>query len=247
MLLLVAGLRRCVCSPIRHCMSARFVISRWLCRWLSQEDSVRSRKTAIAVVALLCVQFYGILAVGTGRASAETTNLVAVLSLYTSQDDCSVQYRRSTDGHWGEDTVIGPPVACQGGLVVTELMSQEEANQEVASASAARGTEAQISASLGTAEVRIVQLSGDDAVDEAAIDAEVLSLHESVAPEGIPRRKNRPLLATRVLPTWGLKRCATSRQCSPRRRQHPSPRNASRGISARSGGQILPGTRRRQE
>lgn len=147
------------------------------------------RKTAVTLVTLLLAQMVGALALVNAPVSAQATDLVAVLSLYTGIDDCSVQYRRSTDGNWGANTIQGPPVACQGGLIVAEVMSQEQANQEMADAAGAGGTVEAASSTDGADEVRIIQLSGDQAADEAAIQAEIVSIHESVAPDSFPEEE----------------------------------------------------------
>lgn len=112
---------------------------------------------------------------------AQRDRLVAVLSLYTGRDVCTVQMFGSNDGWGGNNTVEGPIKACPGGIVVTEIMNQRDAAQAVADSeapSAGRGAGSNGNRAIA---VRTVELQGDASVDEEAVQEETSDLHELAA------------------------------------------------------------------
>lgn len=131
---------------------------------------MRSRKTILACSSLAVLQVLAALGYVSASASAQADQLVAVVIGEKSREACEVQSRRS-DGNWGPQTLVGPPVACEGGVVSALITTQAEASHHVARTEVTAESE----------ETSVVPLTGDPAVDEAAIMAEVASIHASFA------------------------------------------------------------------
>lgn len=136
---------------------------------------MRSFKSVYACLLLVLTQTFGSLGLTSANVSAQAEQLVAVVIGEKSRDACEVQSRRSNDGNWGAQTIVGPPVACEGGLVAAFVMTQEEASQEVA--------RTEITAeSAELTEVSVIPLTGDAGSDEAAIRTEIEAIHAMFSP-----------------------------------------------------------------
>lgn len=142
---------------------------------------MHTRRLAAALLSLISLQIVGSLSFIASDVRAQSNELVAVMSLYTGRDVCEVQFRKSDNDQWGEESREGPPIACPGGIVVTEILTQEEANQ-IASASE-DGLMSGPNAGTDPVEVRVVVLSGDASADDEAIQGEISNLHETAAAE----------------------------------------------------------------
>jgi hypothetical protein len=129
-----------------------------------------SRKTRLALSSLVVVQVLAAISLITAGTSAQSEQLVAVLVAEKSRDVCEVQYRKKVDvDDWN---ATGSPEACQGGIVTTSIMAQEEVDSQVVQAESSAATES----------VRTIPLTGNEAEDEAAINAEVIAIHQSLDP-----------------------------------------------------------------
>lgn len=84
-----------------------------------------------------------------------------------SLDACEIQYREQVSLDSPEYTPYGPPEPCQGGLVTVDITAQTEANAQVA----------RVSRTSASAAVNVVSLTGDSATDEAAIVAQMATIH----------------------------------------------------------------------
>jgi hypothetical protein len=141
-----------------------------------------SGKVILACSLLVVIQVFVALGFVTTRASAQSEQLVTVLIAENSREACEVQSRRSSDGNWGAQTIIGPPTACEGGVVSARITTQEGALQEV--------TRAELTAE--SEEVTVVPLTGNAAMDEETVLAEMTAIHERFA-SGVAAEGEDPL------------------------------------------------------
>lgn len=132
---------------------------------------MRSRKAILGYAALALVQVLGIHGFYVSNVAAQSDPFVAVIVGQWGMNVCEVQDRKSDDGNWGAQSLDGLPKACEGGRVVATIMTQEEANREVARIEARSATD-------GSEESSVIPLSGNAVADEAAIDAEMEAIHQ---------------------------------------------------------------------
>jgi hypothetical protein len=83
-----------------------------------------SRRTMLAASSLIVLQVLGTVGVVTSNVSAQADQLVAVIVGENNQDACEVQYRKSNNDQWGEDSRGGPPQACTGGIVTAYIATE---------------------------------------------------------------------------------------------------------------------------
>lgn len=142
---------------------------------------MRVRRMTLALISLVTLQVAGSLGFIAFTAGAQSEELVAVISLYTGRAVCEVQYRKSDNDQWGEESREGPPIACPGGIVVTEILTQEEADQIVADFEEDQASGR--SSADDPKQIRTVAISGNAVTDDAAIQGEATELHETAAAE----------------------------------------------------------------
>lgn len=102
----------------------------------------------VAVVAMPAIGF------SIKVASAQSEPLVMVISGEKSRSACEVQDRRTNDDNWGAQSLEGPPVACEGGVVYAVITPQSEMVAAVSRAEVA-------AESAEASDVRVVPVPDD--------------------------------------------------------------------------------------
>lgn len=122
----------------------------------------------VAVVAMPAIGF------SIKVASAQSEPLVMVISGEKSRSACEVQDRRTNDDNWGAQSLEGPPVACEGGVVYAVITPQSEMVAAVSRAEVA-------AESAEASDVRVVPVPDDPEAIAATFLEQANAIHESFA------------------------------------------------------------------